>query len=176
MASNDHINPADQVRAALTRYEGPLLRYAVRLVGDVEQARDVVQDTFLRLCAANEDDVDGHVTEWLYTVCRNRAIDVLRKEKRMTPLSEMQLQERPSAEPAPGARIERRETTSEMQDVMDTLPANQQEVIRLKFQDGLSYKQISEVTSYSVSNIGYLIHTGIKTLRERLNPIPEAGG
>ena len=51
-----------------------------------------------------------------------------------------------------------------------TLPANQQEVIRLKFQHGLSYKQIAEVTQLSVSNVGFLIHAGLKTLRQRLNP------
>jgi RNA polymerase sigma-70 factor (ECF subfamily) len=50
------------------------------------------------------------------------------------------------------------------------LPANQQEAIRLKFQHELSYKQIAEVTQLSVSNVGFLIHTGLKTLRQRLNP------
>ena len=43
-------------------------------------------------------------------------------------------------------------------------------MIRLKFQHGLSYKQIAEVTQLSVSNVGFLIHTGLKALRERLNP------
>ncbi len=40
---------------------------------------------------------------------------------------------------------------------------------RLKFQGGLSYKQISEVTSLTVTNVGFLIHTGLKTLRQRLS-------
>jgi len=41
-------------------------------------------------------------------------------------------------------------------------------VLVLKFQDGLSYKQIGERTGLSVSNVGFLIHTGIKTLRGAL--------
>ena len=52
--------------------------------------------------------------------------------------------------------------------MLDTLPANQAEVIRLKFQHGLSYQQIANVTQLSVSNVGYLMHTGLKTLREKL--------
>jgi RNA polymerase sigma-70 factor (ECF subfamily) len=48
------------------------------------------------------------------------------------------------------------------------LPRNQQECIRLKFQSGLSYKQISDVTNLTATNVGFLIHTGLKTLRQRL--------
>ena len=50
------------------------------------------------------------------------------------------------------------------------LPENQQEVIRLKFQQGLSYKEISSVTGLSVTNVGFLIHTGLKRLREWARP------
>jgi RNA polymerase sigma-70 factor (ECF subfamily) len=48
------------------------------------------------------------------------------------------------------------------------LPDNQQEVIRLKVQNGLSYREISEVTGLSVSNVGFLLHKGIKTIREKM--------
>jgi RNA polymerase sigma-70 factor (ECF subfamily) len=49
------------------------------------------------------------------------------------------------------------------------LPANQQEVVRLKFQNSLSYKEISAITGLSVTNVGYLLHTAIQTLRGKLN-------
>jgi RNA polymerase sigma-70 factor (ECF subfamily) len=48
------------------------------------------------------------------------------------------------------------------------LPENQQEVVRLKFQEGMSYKQIGEITGLSVSNVGYLLHVAVNELRERL--------
>jgi RNA polymerase sigma-70 factor (ECF subfamily) len=51
--------------------------------------------------------------------------------------------------------------------ILNTLPANQQEVIRLKFQGELSYQEISHITKLSVSNVGFLIHTGLKTIREK---------
>ena len=74
------------VHAALERYEQPLIRYAARFTGDVERAREVVQDTFLKLCAADRAKVESRLAPWLYTVCRNRALDVRDKEVRMKPL------------------------------------------------------------------------------------------
>ena len=49
------------IRDAFDRYEGPLVRYAMRLTGNLESARDVVQDTFLRLCRQPRDRVEGHL-------------------------------------------------------------------------------------------------------------------
>ena len=52
--------------------------------------------------------------------------------------------------------------------MLDGLPPRQQEVLRLRFQAGLTYKEIQRVTGHSLGNVGYLIHVGIRTLRERL--------
>ena len=51
---------------------------------------------------------------------------------------------------------------------MAALPALQQEVLRLKFQAGLSYQEIAEVTGKSVSHVGVLLHEGLKSIRERV--------
>ncbi|MCH6551143.1 MAG: sigma-70 family RNA polymerase sigma factor, partial [Planctomycetes bacterium] len=53
---------------------------------------------------------------------------------------------------------------------LDALPKRQQEVIRLKFQAGLSYRDIGDVVGSSAGNVGVLIHTGLKALRARLQP------
>ena len=153
------------VRRAVDRYEGPLTLYAARLLGDADAARDVVQETFLRLCAQDRAAIDHHLAEWLFTVCRNRALDVLRKESRMTHLSEEQVQRCLSPAPDPADVAERRELSARVLDLMDRLPMNQREVIRLKFQNGFSYQEISRISGHSVSNVGFLIHAGMKTLR-----------
>ena len=51
---------------------------------------------------------------------------------------------------------------------MARLPENQQTVILLKFRDGLSYQEISDLTGLSCGNVGFLIHTGLKRMRELL--------
>jgi RNA polymerase sigma factor (sigma-70 family) len=159
---------ADWVRSALERHESSLLRYAASITGDIERARDVVQDTFVRLCAEDPAELDDRLAEWLFIVCRNRALDVQRKEKRMTSLTEIDLETRESGEPSPSAAAEKRETATRALQFLDALPPNQREVIRLKFQSDLSYQEISRVTQLSVTNVGFLIHTGIKTLRQKL--------
>jgi RNA polymerase sigma-70 factor (ECF subfamily) len=153
------------VRDAVARFEGPLTLYASRLLRDAEAARDVVQETFLKLCASDRPSIENHLAEWLYIVCRNRALDVLRKEQRMSQLREEQVHRCLSPEPAPLEAAERRELGQRVLELLETLPVNQREVIRLKFQNGFSYQEISRISGQSITNVGYLIHAGIKTLR-----------
>ncbi len=157
------------IRSILDRYEGALTRYAARITGNVETARDVVQETFLRLCSQDRAEVDGRVPQWLYTVCRSRALDVRRRRSRMQTLGDETVQTCESGDRDPARVAEHREGAGRVLDALDTLPGNQQEVIRLRFQAGLSYKDIAAVTSLSSSNVGYLIHTGIRAIREKLN-------
>jgi len=157
------------VSQAVERHQAPLLRYATRLLGgDADRARDVVQDTFVRLMAQPPAQVDGHVAEWLYTVCRHRTLDVLRKEGRMRQFEEGQAERLTVAEPAPTRRLEREEAQAAVLRLIDRLPPNQQEVIRLKFQGGFSYKEISRITSLSIGNVGFLIHTAVSRLRKEM--------
>jgi RNA polymerase sigma factor (sigma-70 family) len=159
---------ASGVRSTLDRYEGQLIRYATRITGDVDRARDVVQDTFLRLWKAERPRIENHLGQWLFTVCRNRALDVVRKERRMELLTDTAMVNVVDRDPTPAAAVERNETTNRILAELGTIPASQQEVIRLRFQNGMSYKEISGITGHSVSNVGYLLHTAIKTLRQRL--------
>lgn len=166
----DEINStkADWVHAALRQYEGPLIRYAAQITGDLDRARDVVQDTFIRLCAEKQSRVEPYLAQWLFKVCRNRALDVRRKESRMKTLDETEMNSQISTEPSPAAAMERRETTGEVLRLLGTLSENQQEVVRLKFQNGLSYQEISTITNLTVTNVGFLIHTAIKSLRQQM--------
>ena len=154
----------DWVSSALGRYEAPLMRYAARLLDDAEMARDVVQDCFVRLCEQRPETLDGHLAEWLFTVCRRRSIDHLRRNGRMHRLDDV--------EPAVRMEdpVERREEEQTLLDRVARLPKLQQEVLLLKFQEGLSYKQISAITMTSVGNVGYLLHHALRTLRSQLAP------
>jgi RNA polymerase sigma-70 factor (ECF subfamily) len=144
----------------------PLTRYATRLFGgDVDRAHDVVQDTFVKLMAQPAEAVDGHAVEWLFTVCRHRALDVLRKENRMRTFADGEAERVTAADPRPGCTLEHAETHAAILRLIGDLPPNQQEVVRLKFQNGFSYKEIARITALSVSNVGFLIHTAVARLR-----------
>ncbi len=149
----------------VAEHQAPLLRFATRLLGDPERARDVVQDTFVKLMAQPREQINGHTVEWLFTVCRHRALDVLRKEGRMRRFEDGQAERVSSGEARPGRELEVAETRATILALIDRLPPNQQEVVRLKFQNGFSYKEISRITELSVSNVGFLIHTAVCRLR-----------
>jgi RNA polymerase sigma factor (sigma-70 family) len=161
---------AEMIRAALRQFERPLVVYAAQLLGgDAERARDIVQEAFFRLCSEPPERVGPHLREWLYTVCRNLAIDVRRKERRMRTMGETPVDTFASSDIDPFHLIEDQDSFSKVQAAMQHLSANQQEVVRLKFQHGMSYKQISEVTNLTVTNIGFLLHTALNALRQRLD-------
>lgn len=155
----------DFVQAAVVEFQTPLTRYAARLVGDPDRARDIVQDTFVKLMAQSSEGLNGHLAEWLFTVCRHRALDVLRKEGRMRRFEDGQVERVTADEPRPSRAIESAEIQEAVLRLIDLLPPNQQEVIRLKFQNGFSYKEISRITTLSVSNVGVLIHHAVARLR-----------
>ena len=162
---------SEWIQAVLREHEGALVRYAAQFTGDLDRARDVVQDTFLRLCEEDHTQLDGHLPQWLFTVCRNRALDIQRKEQRMKPLNDEELAMRPGGGVSPAALAEQNESSSRVLRLIKDLPSNQREVVRLKFQNGLSYKEIAGVTNLSVSNVGFLIHTALKSLRRRMMEI-----
>ncbi len=161
------------IQCAIEQHEGSLLRYAQHFVHDLETARDVVQDTFLQLCRQNNDELRLRVAQWLFTVCRNRAIDVCRKERRMKLAPENQLADQlaeksDAALMHPGADLEKSEAAQGLLAQISQLPERQQEVLRLKFNAGLSYKEIAKVTGLTSTNVGFILHTAIAKLRQRL--------
>lgn len=60
----------DFLESTFAEHKAPLARNATKLLGDADRARDVVQDTFVKLMQQPRGEVDGHVVEWLFTVCR----------------------------------------------------------------------------------------------------------
>jgi RNA polymerase sigma-70 factor (ECF subfamily) len=157
--------PTGFLERIFAEQQAPLTRYATRLLGDPDRARDVVQDAFVKFMAQPLATVDGHAVEWLFTVCRNRAFDVRRKEQRVRRFEEGEMERTTAAEPRPGRALETAETHASVLRLIDRLPPNQQEVVRLKFQNGFSYKEIARITELSVTNVGFLIHTAVTRLR-----------
>lgn len=158
------------IERALAEYESPLVGYALGFVHDLDRARDVVQDTFIRLCKQDIEKVRHGLKSWLFTVCRNRALDILRKESRMRELDEDERGGLVSEGASPHEIAEREERLAEVMRYLDRLSDNQRTVILMKFRDGFSYKEISEKTGLSSGNIGFLIHHGLKRLRSLLPP------
>ena len=156
---------ADWIQEVLVTFERPLLRFAVGIVGEV-LAPDVVQDTFLRLIAQERSAVEGHLSAWLFTVCKNRAIELRRTRSRTEPLGEDDDMESPDANPE--SALERADSRRHLLELLDTLPERHREIVALKFGGGLSYKEIAAITNLTETNVGFILHTALKALKKKV--------
>ena len=181
-----------QLGAVMRAYRDPLERYATHLLnGDYARGQDVVQDTFERLLRQDETlrqqlladftqnivpgaGGGGRIKAWLFTVCRNRALDIRRKERRMTPLTATMAEAQTEPALGPAMLAQQHDAHDAVLKHMAKLPANQQEVLRLRFHSELTYPQIAQVTGLTPGNVGYLLHHALKTLRQQTHITPQA--
>ncbi|MCI0360675.1 MAG: RNA polymerase sigma factor [Planctomycetaceae bacterium] len=177
------------VLEALGEYEGRLMRYALRLLGDADLARDAVQHAFLKLCGqlVGPDGPAGlglcsgvaslteappggrslhnRLAAWLFTVCRNRATDLLRTHAR-----ERQAEVDPGdhvtdsgADPA--CRAEEADLHELLRRLIRRLPLSQREAIDL-WAEGFTYAEIARIVERHEGHVRVLVHRGLKALRE----------
>jgi RNA polymerase sigma-70 factor (ECF subfamily) len=157
----------EEFEEIVNRFEIPLLQYARWITGDREQARDVVQETFVKFERNGALRRENDPATWLFTVCRNAALNVCRKERRMMYVDEELIEARGNEQPMPFEQLQQKEASGFLLQIVGTLPPRQQEVIQLKFQNDLSYQQIAEILQTTANNVGVLLHTALKTLRQR---------
>lgn len=156
----------------VSRYERPLLAYARSLLrGDFELARDVVQEVFLQLWQQPWPEIEGKVEGWLFLVCRRRCLDWLQRwEYRMhstLPEDKWDAQSDHRAIKPEQPLYDDEQQTKLLQSIGE-LSAQQQQMLRLRLHQGLSYQQIADQTGSSVSSVGFQLHDAIKRLRMRL--------
>lgn len=150
----------------LVRYEKPLLKHAYGICSDRELSRDAVQETFFRLIRSRDKGMPENLAAWLFTVCRNVLTDHMRRQRVVQfgwDLPEMESDETSS----PDHQLARGEREERLVKMVAELPERERELVRLKFQVGLSYKEIEEITGISQGNIGYFLHRAVKELKDR---------
>lgn len=128
--------------ALYDRYGDRLYFYARSLTGDGEAAEDLVQEAFLRLLRMESPRPGDRLASFLFTVIRNLAVDA----RRRAAVRGRTLQARPADEGAPDLAID-------VEELLRTLPADQREVVLLKVYGGLTFAEISEVTTHKLPTI-----------------------
>jgi RNA polymerase sigma factor (sigma-70 family) len=157
---------AESIEELFAALESALLSYALRLVGERTLAEDIVQDSFMRL-HAHFDEV-REPRRWLYRTAHNLALNHIRQSKRIVPLElpgdEGPTPETPDPQPLPDEQIARLEGIGLVRLSLGTLDERSREVVRLKFHENLSYKEIATRTGLKVGHVGYLLHFAIKAI------------
>jgi len=155
--------------AIVSEYEGRLLRYAARILRDYGAAQDVVQDTFIKLFRNWKEELtpSPNLSSWLYRVAHNAAVDLLRKRERRRLLHSKQaeMSDRFSV-PNRGAAFRGSAESDSAGTVLKTLSLREQQLVILKIYEEKSYKEISQITGITVSNVGYILHHAMKKMAE----------
>ncbi len=168
-AQSPRCEPIEELFQAL---ESPLLAYALRLLDDMALAEDIVQEAFLRLHARfNEVREPRH---WLYRTVHNQALNHRRNTRKIIPLdppadpSAPSRPELPDPLPLPDEQIARLESIGLVRLSLESLDQRSRELVRLKFNENLSYKDISARTGLTVGNVGYILHHALKAVGAEL--------
>jgi RNA polymerase sigma-70 factor (ECF subfamily) len=165
-------NPPDKANMEdiMNQYQGALLRYAARVLNNEEAAQDVVQEAFIRL-HGNWDKVRRRgvpVKGWLFRTAHNAAVDYIRKESRRRLLHERQSKETDSCTADYDDQREREERHALVMQHLNILKPREREVLVLRMQEEMSYRQIAEVLHRSEGYVGTLLHTATRKLTQSL--------
>lgn len=166
----------DVLDALIARYQYRLYRYLFYLTGREDNARDIFQETWLRVLArGHQYDGVSRFDTWLFSIARHLVIDSNRR-KTMGSLDELlDRTEGPSrAEPAapdrdsPLAIYEHTELTAKLNSVVMRIPAVYREVLLLRFQEDLKLDEIMAVLHVPLSTVKSRLYRGLNAARELL--------
>jgi RNA polymerase sigma-70 factor (ECF subfamily) len=149
-------------------------QYAYRRLGDQEAAQSIASDAFYRLLVTFQDGKgprDG-VLLWLYRTAHNLVIDVYRQSSRQTlPLDETLLSDK---EPLPEEALVAQHEQEQVRLALRLLTPDQQQVIALKFMEGLKNEQVAKIMQTSVGAVKSLQHRALASLAKILDERREA--
>lgn len=147
-----------------------LYRVALYMMESQDEAEDVVQDVFIKLWQSRDSlDGIGNPKAYCLTLVRNACIDRIRKASR-TRQAKAGTEEL-ECEPAPPSEsgLEAREKLREVIKLVEKLPPRQQEILRLRVFEGLSYEEISRRTGLNQLSLRVLLSTARKTIRKGIS-------
>jgi RNA polymerase sigma-70 factor, ECF subfamily len=151
------------------RHSGPAFSLAYRMCGRRSFAEDIVQETFLSLwrSGGKYDRTRGSVRSWVLTAVHNRVIDGFRHETSRTSknVSDDTAVESIEAPERTDLEAERREEVGEVQNALESLPADQRQVIELAYFGGFSHTEIADMLELPAGTVKGRMRLGMSKLR-----------
>jgi RNA polymerase sigma-70 factor (ECF subfamily) len=140
-----HGNP-ERYGVLVKKYSKPIFNLALRMIGDVEDAADVTQTTFVKAYEnLGKFDLRLKFFSWLYRIAINEALNFLQRQKQTDQLSE----ELVSTDPSPEEVVHQHERNELIQQAIMKLTPDQRSVVVLRHFMDLSYAQMSETLGIS---------------------------
>jgi RNA polymerase sigma-70 factor (ECF subfamily) len=160
----------------ILRWERPIYALAYRTIGREEEARDIVQETFLRAFRALPGfKGQAKFSSWLYRIALNLCRDWIRRQRRTptVPMPEGVDLVELASEQGPVESIEelvaRREISAVVAEAMQRLPEEQRTAIVLKEYHGLTFQEIADLQGCPLSTVKTRLYQGLSVLRRQLD-------
>lgn len=155
------------------RYQRPIAAYVYRMVGDYDAALDLTQEVFIKVYASlSRYRPEFKFSTWIYKIAHNAAIDHLRRHATReavasseTDRTEVTVESRSLS---PEQESERTERCSEIETVVQLLPAPYRELILLRHSQDLSYEEIAEITGLPLGTVKNRLFRAREAMREHL--------
>lgn len=163
---------ANDFKRRFLPYHQKLYRVAFRLMGNAQDAEDMVQETYLKLWKKREElppDI-GNVEAYCVTLTKNLCLDALRAsriEEDHRPPEELHL----AGEANLMQEVELKDEARQVKRIIGTLPPQQRQVIMMRDVHDCSYEEIEQATGLSAVNIRVLLSRTRKKIREQFNVI-----
>lgn len=158
------------LRTLFDSEESNLLRFAFSLTGRRAVAEEIVQEVFLQLHAKWSEVKEPRA--WVFRCVRNKAFHYLRKSRREVSGSEADeawlLAD--CSDETPDELIARMETVAQLRQLVSQLPEKDRRLVQLKYYEDLKYRDISQRTGLTISNVGFRLHQVLKKLAAGLMP------
>ncbi len=164
-------------REIVNRYQRPIFSLILRMVRDRSLAEELAQDAFVKAFTRLESFDPSHkLSSWLFKIAHNTAIDQLRRRRVDTVPIEGADDDSPGwiasvadeSEPSPERRAAQMDLMRGLEVAVGRLRPDYREVILLRFQEGLAYDEIAEVTGLPLGTVKTHIHRARKELAETL--------
>jgi RNA polymerase sigma-70 factor, ECF subfamily len=160
------------------RYQDRLANAVTRLVGSTEDARDVLQDTFIKAYENLEGFRGGSsLYTWLFRIAVNTSLSHRRKRK-WVPMSSSGAEDANAGEgwadpsaPGPAEPLEAREVEAQVQRALDALDEEHRTVVVLRDIQHCDYREIAEILGVPPGTVKSRLHRARLMLRDKLKPL-----
>ena len=152
------------------RYEKRAFWVAYNLLGNPEEARDVVQDAFVRAYRSlDRFDFGRKFYTWFFRIVTNLAIDRLRRKgvAKSVSLGDEMAEALPASGEGPAKPLEREEVRRKVRALLETLPPKFKAVMVLRDIDGLSCKEIAPILGTTYATVRWRLHKARQLFREK---------
>src|SRR5450759_3909201 len=147
------------LEALVNQHQTALLRYATRFLSNATAAQDVVQEVFIKLARNWTPKVcpEDKLTFWLYRITHNAAIDHIRHEGRLRRLHQDHADIQAAGHGADATADADRRRGMVLAN-LNQLDAAERQIRLLRLQEGMSYRDISQITNRTEGNVGCILH------------------